>query len=63
MDYPWTLNTMDMINKMTPGITGKAFDPDWFCLRARFEQMERAFNESNLLIATLRRNQPGVKGS
>jgi hypothetical protein len=40
MKYPWTLETMQKINDLTPTITGKAFDPDWFLLRQRFEQAE-----------------------
>lgn len=40
--YPWALETMKIINELTPMITGKAFDPDWFLLRQRFEQMEDA---------------------
>lgn len=42
LPLPWTLETMDMINKMTPKITGKSFDPDWFLLRQRFEQYEKS---------------------
>ena len=40
--YPWTIETMQIINKLTPDIAGKAFDPDWFLLRQRFEQFEEA---------------------
>ena len=40
MEYPWTLQTMRKINELTPEIKGKAFDPDWFLLRQRFETME-----------------------
>lgn len=39
-DYPWTLETMAIINKLTPDVKDKAFDPDWFLLRQRFEQFE-----------------------
>lgn len=38
--YPWAWETMMLINKLTPEITGKAFDVDWFLLRQRFEAME-----------------------
>ena len=40
MKYPWTLETISNINKLTPAIKGKAFYPDWFLLRQRFEQTE-----------------------
>jgi hypothetical protein len=40
MEYPWTLQTMQTINDLTPKITGKAFDPDWFLLRQKLEQTE-----------------------
>lgn len=36
----WTEETMLTINKLTQDIQGKAFDPDWFLLRQRFEQFE-----------------------
>jgi len=39
-DYPWTLETMRIINDLTPNIKGKAFDPGWFLLRQRFEAFE-----------------------
>lgn len=38
----WTQETMRLINDLTPSIEGKAFDPDWFLLRQRFEQLEDA---------------------
>lgn len=38
---PWSLETMRLINKLTPDIKGKAFDPDWFLLRNRLEEFER----------------------
>ena len=61
--YPWTLETMRIINELTPKISGKAFDPDWFLLRQRFEQLEDALRDRDRFILTLRRNQTGVKGS
>jgi hypothetical protein len=36
----WTKETIQIINKLTPDIKGKAFEPDWFLLRQRFEQIE-----------------------
>lgn len=36
----WTRETMSTINRLTPSIKGKAFDPDWFLLRQRLEQAE-----------------------
>ena len=38
----WAMETMQIINKLTPDITGKAFDPDWFLLRQRLEEFEAA---------------------
>ena len=35
----WLAETMAEINRLTPDIKGKAFDPDWFLLRQRFEQV------------------------
>lgn len=40
-DYEWTRETMRLINELTPDVKGKAFDPDWFLLKQRFEQLER----------------------
>ena len=37
----WTLGTMQMINDLTPNIQGKAFNPDWFLLRNRFDERDR----------------------
>ena len=34
----WAVETMLMINKLTPDIKEKAFDPDWFLLRERLEK-------------------------
>jgi hypothetical protein len=36
----WAEETMLTINKLTPDVKGKAFDPDWFLLRQRFEELE-----------------------
>ena len=38
----WSTTTMRIINKLTPDIKEKAFDPDWFLLRERFEAVDRA---------------------
>jgi hypothetical protein len=38
---PWAMETMQLINKLTPDVQGKAFDPDWFLLRQRLEEKER----------------------
>ena len=61
--YPWTLETMRIINELTPKISEKAFDPDWFLLRQRFEQLEDALRDRERFILNMRRNQTGVKGS
>lgn len=39
-ELTWAEETMLIINKLTPNIKGKGFDPDWFMLRQRFEQFE-----------------------
>lgn len=36
----WAEETMMEINRLTPDIKFKAFDPDWFLLRQRLEQFE-----------------------
>lgn len=63
---------MLLINKLTPDIKGKAFDPDWFLLRVRLENVEpaarkAAFNDgarqqreaAEELLATLPRFHDG----
>lgn len=42
----WAFETMTMINKLTPDIHGKAFDPGWFVLRERLEEAERKVNQA-----------------
>jgi hypothetical protein len=37
----WAIETMQMINELTPNIEGKAFHPGWFLLRQRLEEAER----------------------
>lgn len=37
----WADETVMMINKLTPLIVGKAFDPDWFLLYQRLREFER----------------------
>ena len=36
----WAMETMRIINDLTPTIEGKSFDPGWFMLRQRLEQQE-----------------------
>ena len=36
----WAMETMMMINDLTPEIKGKSFDPGWFKLRQRLEAIE-----------------------
>ena len=45
----WAKETMMMINRLTPEIKGKAFDPGWFMLRQRLEAIEERLRivESN----------------
>jgi len=52
-EFPWAMETMQMINKMTPDIQGKALDPDWFQLRNRLEEFERAYVASIAQAAPL----------
>jgi hypothetical protein len=33
----WLMQSMQKINDLTPNITGKAFDPDWFLLREHLQ--------------------------
>lgn len=42
----WSEETMQIINKLTPDIKGKAFDIEWFLLRQRFEEFEYKANHS-----------------
>lgn len=43
----WATKTMDMINKLTPDIKGKAFDPDWFLLREKLEEAGRVMDDND----------------
>lgn len=47
----WAVETMEAINRLTPNIEGKAFDPDWFLLRQRLEAME---NSHSAMMACLK---------
>jgi hypothetical protein len=47
----WAEETMLLINKLTPDIKGKAFDPDWFLLRQRLEQFEAEVVARNVQTA------------
>lgn len=47
----WSVETMQLINRLTPDINGKAFDPDWFLLRQRLEAMETCNSQ---MLAVLR---------
>jgi DNA repair exonuclease SbcCD ATPase subunit len=49
----WTQETIAIINKMTPEIKGKSFDPDWFLLRQRFEAIEEERDAARARIAEL----------
>lgn len=46
-DYPWSLETMRIINSLTTSIKDKAFEPEWFLLRQRLEQFEDSKRGSN----------------
>ena len=49
----WALETMELINKLTPDIKGKAFDPDWSLLRQRLEQMEAAWDAATYAASSI----------
>lgn len=51
----WSEETMQIINKLTPDIKGKAFDIEWFLLRQRFEEFEYKANQAQA------RTQPAPK--
>lgn len=51
----WAVETMMMINKLTPKIKGKAFDPDWFLLRERLEEAGRVMDERKARNAEAKR--------
>lgn len=53
----WSEETIAQINKLTPDIKGKAFDPAWFLLRQRFEQIDYAVEENAQLKAQLEQAQ------
>jgi hypothetical protein len=44
--FPWTRETINIINSLTTEIKGKAANPDWFLLRNRFENMEARLKQS-----------------
>ncbi len=49
----WSVETMRLINDVTTSIKGKAFDPDWFLLRQRFEAVD-AIAAQNLVLKSER---------
>lgn len=51
----WAMETMQIINAMTPEITGKAFDPEWFLLRQRLEEIGTERDSLREDVAKLRR--------
>jgi hypothetical protein len=62
MDKPtWTEETMNIINKLTPDIKGKAFDPDWFLLRQRFEEFEGERTHLLYVIDEMRQGRSGCR--
>jgi hypothetical protein len=44
----WVLETMLIINKLTPDIKGRAFNLDWFLLRQRLELAARRFDKISI---------------
>lgn len=50
MTEKWSTVTMRIINRMTPDIKEKGFDPDWFLLRQRFENIDRLIDETNAAV-------------
>lgn len=49
----WAIETIEMINKLTPDVIGKAWDPGWFLLRQHLERAELAVNSHAALLAAL----------
>lgn len=47
----WSEETMLLINKLTPNIKGKSFDPDWFLLRERFEKIDILIENYDYLLS------------
>lgn len=52
---------MNIINKLTPDIKGKAFDPDWFLLRQRFEEFEGERTHLLYVIDEMRQGRSGCR--
>lgn len=47
----WSTETMMTINRLTPDIKDKRADPDWFLLRQRFEEVDKALTHLKQLQA------------
>lgn len=50
----WAVETCTAINKLTPDIKGKAFDPDWFLIRQRFDAIVYRLAASEAEVKRLR---------
>ncbi len=44
----WAIETIHIINRLSVGRLAKAFDPDWFLLRQRLEQIEAKLTEQGI---------------
>jgi 1,4-alpha-glucan branching enzyme len=53
----WTQEIMQKINELTPQVTGKSTDPDWFLLRQHFEFKEAELTRLRAENAELRRDK------
>ncbi|MDP2692444.1 MAG: hypothetical protein Q8O88_02255 [bacterium] len=49
----WATETMMAINKLTPDIKEKSFDPDWFLLRQRLEKAEKIMGTTSKILSDL----------
>jgi hypothetical protein len=56
----WSMETMKLINDLTPDILGKSQDPDWFLLRQRLEEVDQLKSEVEALQKQLEEKFAGV---
>jgi hypothetical protein len=50
----WSIETIELINSLTPNIKQKSYDPDWFLLRQRFERFEAQYKQLERELSTAR---------
>jgi hypothetical protein len=56
MNTSWSEETMRIINGLTPDIKGKAFDPGWFQLRQRLEEVDKPKTNIQRVVEAMRNN-------